>query len=129
MVRTVISKADQLEAVGPYSLAVEINHCLYVSGQIGIKQGKLVTGGLIPEFEQALANVQQILTQAGYQLSDVVNVTIYLTDINQYQALNQVYQERFRFPYPARTTVEVSALPLGAQIELSVIACHNHDQS
>ena len=124
MPKTVIPKTDTLTAVGPYSLAISLHDTLYVSGQIGIRQNQLVQGGLAAEFNQIIQNLNEILHQAGYQLSDIVQVTVYMADIGQFEELNQIYQQHFRYPYPTRTTVQVAALPLGASLEIAVIAAH-----
>lgn len=111
--------------VGPYSQAIEIGNTLYLSGQIGIDPS---TGSLLQSFEdqaeQALKNIEGVLTEAGYSKKDVVKVIIYLTDMSAFKKFNALYEEFFKdvSPKPARVTVGVKELPLGAYIEIEVVA-------
>ena len=111
--------------VGPYSQAVEVGNTLYLSGQIGIEPS---TGKLLESFEdqarQVLTNVEEILKEAGYSKENIVKVVIYLTDIARFREFNALYEEFFKEvdPKPARVTVGVKELPLGAQIEVEVVA-------
>lgn len=121
----IITQAAHLKAVGPYSIAREVNGTLYVSGQIALnKQGKLLEEDAVTQFHQIMENLQIILTQAGYQLGNIYKVGIYATDITTFSQINQAYAEYFQAPYPVRTFVEVSSLPLGAKIELEFQASH-----
>lgn len=111
--------------VGAYSPAVRAGNFLFVSGQIAIdpKSGKLVKDSLEAETRQIMENLKAILEGCGSALDKVVDVTIFLTDIGFFPAVNRVYAEYFRQGhYPARKTVAVSALPRGARVEISVIA-------
>ena len=111
--------------VGPYSQAIEVGNTLYLSGQIGIdpKTNEL-KGSFEEQAEQVLANVEAILREAGYGKADVVKVVIYLTDISRFKEFNALYERFFEGvePKPARVTVGVKELPLGAQIEIEVTA-------
>lgn len=119
-------KTDRAPApVGPYSQAVEVGNVLFLSGQIGIDPS---TGKLRRSFKeqavQVFRNVEEILRTAGYSKENVVKVTLYLTDLSKFQELNTIYEEFFREvnPKPARVTVGVKDLPLGADIEVEVVA-------
>ncbi|WP_457600348.1 RidA family protein [Hydrogenivirga sp.] len=111
--------------VGPYSQAVEVNGTLYLSGQVGIdpSTGELKEG-FLPQAEQVLKNIEAVLEEAGYKKEDVVKVVIYLTDIGRFKEFNELYEDFFSKvePKPARVTVGVKELPLGADIEIEVTA-------
>ncbi|RIK08941.1 MAG: reactive intermediate/imine deaminase [Acidobacteria bacterium] len=109
---------------GPYSPAVVAGGLCFVSGQIGFdaEDGQLAEGGVEGEFRQALRNLESILQAAGLDMSDVVSTTIFVTDLAQFGAVNLVFGEVFGESAPARATVEVSALPLGASVEIAVVA-------
>jgi 2-iminobutanoate/2-iminopropanoate deaminase len=113
-------------ALGPYSQAVldEATGILFCSGQIGIDptSGELVGGGVEFEFRQVLSNVQGILQAAGLGWQDIVRTCLYLTDIGDFGAVNSIYSGVFRDPFPARSTVQVAALPRGAAVEWEVTA-------
>jgi 2-iminobutanoate/2-iminopropanoate deaminase len=113
-------------AVGSYSQAIldESTGLLFCSGQIGIDPatGNLVGGGADFEFRQIVANVQSILAAAGFTLADVVRSTLYLVDMVDFGSVNSVFSDFFREPFPARSTVAVSALPRGALVEWEVTA-------
>lgn len=112
-------------AVGPFSPAVRgAGDAIYLSGQVGQDPatGRLVEGGVAAQTEQALRNVQAVLEAAGRTLDDVVRVGVYLTDMGNFAAMNDVYARWFEQPYPARTTIGVAALPLGAEVEIDLVA-------
>jgi 2-iminobutanoate/2-iminopropanoate deaminase len=111
-------------AIGPYSQAIEANGFVFVSGQIAIdpKSGTIVAGGIAAETTQVLANLEAVLAGAGCTFGDVVKTTIYLTSLGDFQAVNALYAEKFTNAPPARATVEVSALPRGAVVEIDAIA-------
>ena len=111
-------------AMGPYSQAIEIDGWLFCSGQIGLEpgSGKLVVGGVEAETRRVLENIRAILFAAGLRLADVITSTIFLVDLNDFEVVNRVYSEHFSAPYPARTTVQVAALPRKARIEIAVVA-------
>lgn len=122
--RTIIETADAPTAIGPYSQAVQVGNVLYCSGQIGIDPGTnmLVAGGIGTETRQAMNNLRMVLKAAGYSFDDVVSVQIMMTNLNQYENMNQVYQSYFFDAPPARSTMQVAALPKGASIEIVVTA-------
>jgi 2-iminobutanoate/2-iminopropanoate deaminase len=107
-----------------YNHAIRLGDAIYVSGQIGIDPatGKLVPGGQLAEYRQALTNLSVILEAAGSSLKRVVKTTIYMTNVDQLKELNQIYAEFFPDSPPAKTGVEVSRLAIGAKIEIEVIA-------
>jgi len=122
--RTVISTSEAPSAIGPYSQAIQVGHTIYCSGQIGLnpETGQLVAGGVGTELRQAMNNIRMVLREAGYTLEDIAYTQIFLTDINDYEQVNQVYGSYFFEDPPARAVVEVSALPAGASIEIAVTA-------
>lgn len=106
----------------PLSGAVEVAGLVFVSGQIHLKEGKLVGETIEERFEVAMDNVAKVLTEAGVGLNEVVKVQLYLTNLGELPALNEVYGDYFGQPLPARTAVGVAALPLGASLEIEVVA-------
>ena len=104
--------------VGPYTPVVRAGDWLVVSGQVGVADGKLVTGGLEAELRQALANMGALLEGEGASLADVVKTTVYLRHIDDYSTMNEAYVAVFGEHRPARSAVAVSALPLGALVEV-----------
>jgi 2-iminobutanoate/2-iminopropanoate deaminase len=119
-----IHAVDAVPAVGPYSLAVEAGGFVFCSGQIPIvpETGAVITGNIGEATEQALKNVQTVLAAAGLGLEQVIKTTIYLTDIGDFPAVNEVYGRYFLKDHPARSTVAVAALPKGAAVEIEVVA-------
>lgn len=113
--------------VGPYSPAQKVGNFLFVSGQIGINQetGVLEDATIESETRQALDNLMRVLRSSGFDSSEVISTTVYLTDMNEYGAMNSIYGGYFmEGSYPARATVQVAALPRGARVEISAIAAH-----
>jgi 2-iminobutanoate/2-iminopropanoate deaminase len=111
--------------VGPYSQAIRLDELVFISGQIPLdpKTGEIVPGEIEDETRQVLANLKAVLEASGSELSCVVKATVYLTDMSLFPRINAVYAEAFDSdPAPARATVEVSALPLGAHVEIDAIA-------
>jgi len=111
--------------VGPYSQAIRLAELVFVSGQIPLdpETGEIAPGEIEDETRQVLANLKAVLEASGSELSRVVKATVYLTDISLFPRINAVYAEAFDSdPAPARATVEVSALPLGAHVEIDAIA-------
>lgn len=107
----------------PFSDGIIAGNTLYVAGQEGTDASdKLVTGGIGPQTTAALENIQKVLKAAGFELKDVVSVTVYLADINEFPDMNKVYKSVMPDPKPARATVQVAALVNGARIEISAIA-------
>jgi 2-iminobutanoate/2-iminopropanoate deaminase len=117
--------SDRLaKPVGPFSPAVRDGDRVYTSGQIAQDPatGKLIEGSVAAQTEQIFRNLVVVLEAADKSLADVVKVNVYLMDITRFGEMNEVYARHFAAPYPARTTVAVAALPLGAAVELEVIA-------
>ena len=111
-------------AVGPYSHAVEAGDMVFLSGQTPLDSatGKLVEGDIAAQTEQCFKNLFAVLASAGLSEADVVKANVFLTDMGNFAAMNQVYATKFSAPYPARSTVAVAGLPLGAQVEIELIA-------
>ncbi len=108
----------------PFSAAVWAGDLLYLSGQVGLDfaSGKIVDGGAARETEQILKNCRAVLDAAGKSLDDVIKANVYLADMADFAAMNEVYARHFKTPYPARTSVQVAALPLGAKVEIEMVA-------
>ena len=111
-------------AVGPYSHAVESGDLVFLSGQTPIdsQTGKLVEGDITDQTEQCFKNLFNVLRAADLTPDNVEKVNVFLTDMNNFSAMNEVYSKQFKVPYPARTTIGVASLPLGAQVEIEMIA-------
>lgn len=111
-------------AVGPYSHGVDVNGWVFCSGQTPIDPatGNLIPGGIAERTEQCFANLFGVLEAAGLTSDDVVKVNVFLTDMNDFPAMNEAYARSFRQPFPARTTIGVASLPLGSDIEIELIA-------
>lgn len=111
-------------AIGPYSQAIEVNGFVYASGQIPIDPatGAFVPGGIKEQTQQSLKNASAILQQAGTDMAHVVKTTVYLADIADFAAMNEVYATFFQEPYPARSAVAVKDMPKGALVEIEVLA-------
>jgi 2-iminobutanoate/2-iminopropanoate deaminase len=122
--KKVINSQEAPVAAGPYSPALEIGEWVFCSGQIGLDpaSGKLVEGGIEPQTRRVLQNLRAVLHAAGLGLEDVVKTTIFLADIADWATVNRIYGQEMVSPYPARSTVQVAALPLGARIEIEAIA-------
>ncbi|HMC52889.1 MAG TPA: Rid family hydrolase [Acidimicrobiales bacterium] len=108
--------------VGPYTPVVRAGPWLVCSGQVGVSEGRLVEGGLGAQLRQALANLAALLAGEGASLADVVKTTVFLTDMADYQVMNEIYVEAFGDHRPARSAVAVAALPLGAAVEVEAWA-------
>ena len=118
-----VSTPEAPAAIGPYSQAVRAGGFIYTSGQIPLdKSGALVAGDITVQARQVLKNLLAVLTAAGPGSFDVVKTTVFLKDMNDFAAFNQVYAEFFSVPYPARSTVEVSRLPKDVLIEIDMIS-------
>ena len=115
---------DAPAAIGPYSQAVEIDGWLYTSGQVGLDPatGKIVGGGFEAQAQRVFANLRAVLGTAGCTFSDVVKATVYLTDLADFATLNAIYGEVMGDHRPARSTVQVAALPAGALVEIDLVA-------
>jgi 2-iminobutanoate/2-iminopropanoate deaminase len=124
MSKKVIYSAQAPEPIGPYSQAIQHGNMLFVSGQIAIESssGKMITDEIQAETKQVMANIQAILKVAEMDFSNVVKCNIFLTDMNNFPKVNEVYGQYFKENPPARETVEVSKLPKGVNVEISCIA-------
>ena len=116
--------ANGAAAVGPYSHAVEAHGFVHLSGQTPLDPatGKLIDGDIGRQTEQCLRNLFSVLTECALSSEDVVSCAVYLTDMNDFPAMNAVYERHFSTPFPARTTIGVASLPLGAHVEIGLIA-------
>lgn len=119
-----ISTQNSPAAIGPYSQAIEVNGFVYASGQLPIDPatGAFPEGGVKEQTRQSLLNVKAILEEAGLALSNVVKTTVYLADMGDFAAMNEVYSQFFAQPFPARSAIAVKALPKGALVEVEVVA-------
>lgn len=124
MTKGVITTGKIAAPVGPFSPAVVSDGLLYLSGQVAQDpaSGRLITGDTAQQTEQILRNAGAVLKAAGKDFADVLKVGVFLTEMGDFQAMNAVYGKYFEAPYPARTTVGVAALPLGARVEMDFIA-------
>ena len=111
-------------AIGPYSQAVSVDGWLYTSGQVGLDPatGELVAGGFEAQARRVFANLREVLAAAGCTFGDVVKATVYVTDLGDFPRLNQLYAEAMGDHRPARSTVQVAALPKGALVEIDLVA-------
>lgn len=119
-----ITTSNAPRGSGPFSQAIVEGGRIYVAGQGGVdpKNGEVVSGGITPETEQTLENIEQILQVVGADLNDVIKINAYLADIDNYEPLNKAYSNYFEPPYPARSVVEVSSLPIDIQVEIEAVA-------
>jgi 2-iminobutanoate/2-iminopropanoate deaminase len=124
MARQAITTDTIAKPVGPFSPAIRAGNMLYLSGQVAQDPatGKLISGDVAAQTERIFRNIEATLQAATLTLDHVIKVNVYLTDMKDYAAMNEVYGRQFSAPYPARTTVAVVALPLGGLVELEVIA-------
>lgn len=121
--KVIISSQHAPAAIGPYSQAVRVGPFVFTAGQIGLDPatGQLVSGGIRAETERVLENLKAVLEAAGLSLADVVKTTVYLRDLNDFAAMNEVYARYFGEQPPARTTVQAT-LPRGAAVEIEAVA-------
>lgn len=124
MSKTAITAPELTPPVGPFSQAIQVDGFVYLSGQVGQDPatGKLVPGGVVAEAEQLFLNAAAVLRAAAVGFDDVVSVRVFLTRMDDYQAVNAIYARHFTEPFPARTAVAVAGLPLGASVEMDMIA-------
>lgn len=122
--RTGVSTDDAPKAIGPYSQAVRAGQMLFISGQIPIDPatGSIITGDIAAMTHRVFANIKAILAAAGATLDHVVRTTVFLADMNDFSAMNEVYATYFHQPAPARSTVQAARLPKDARVEIDVIA-------
>jgi 2-iminobutanoate/2-iminopropanoate deaminase len=119
-----VSSSDAPKAIGPYSPALRAGQLLFVSGQVALEPGTggLVAGDVAAETRQVLENLGALLRAGGLDYTAVVRTTVFLTDMNDFAAMNAVYGAYFAEPYPARATVQVARLPKDARVEIDAIA-------
>jgi 2-iminobutanoate/2-iminopropanoate deaminase len=124
MEKTIINTKNAPAPIGPYNQAVEINGTVYISGQICIDPatGSLKNKDIQEETHQVMQNLKSILQEAGISFSHVVKTTIFITDMNQFSSINEIYGKYFDGDFPARETVQVSALPKFVNVEISMVA-------
>ena len=120
----VVESSAAPRALGPYSQAVVAGDTVFCAGQVGLDPatGKLVPGGIAGETARVLQNLAAVLEAEGLSLADVVKTTVFLADLTEFAAMNEVYGRHFTAPYPARATVQVAALPAGARVEIEAVA-------
>jgi 2-iminobutanoate/2-iminopropanoate deaminase len=123
MIRTPVISTKAPGAIGPYSQGISSGEMVFVSGQTPLlPDGAMAPGGVAEHTEQCLHNVLQVLIAAGLTMNDVVKTTVFMTDLGRFAEMNEVYGKHFRPPFPARSTVQVSALPKGADVEIEAVA-------
>jgi len=122
--REIIATQNAPAAIGPYSQAVQVGDFVYTAGQIPLvpETGKLIEGGIEEQTRQVMQNLAHILEAAGSSLAHIVKTTIFVTNLADFAAINKVYGSFFASDPPARSTVQVAALPLGANIEIEAVA-------
>ncbi len=122
--KKVTATAEAPAAIGPYSQAVATGNLLFCSGQIPLnpKSGQLITDDIVAQTECVLENLGAILRASGMNFENVVKTTVFLTDLNEFTAMNDVYKIYFAEPFPARSTIQVAALPRGARVEIEAVA-------
>ena len=129
--REVVTCSNAPKAIGPYSVAIATGCLVFVSGQLGIDpaSGAIVEGGIQSQTRTALNNVRSVLESAGSSLEQVVKTTVFLTDMAQFAEMNAVYAEFFTADFPARSAIQVAALPKGGIVEVEAIAVlpHQHE--
>lgn len=124
MTRTTVTAPDLTPPVGPFAQAVWAGELLYGSGQVGQDpvSGRISPGGVETETRQALENIRRVLAAAGLGFEHIVKTSVYLADLKDFGVMNAVYEQVFEAPYPARTTVAVVELALGARVEIDFVA-------
>jgi 2-iminobutanoate/2-iminopropanoate deaminase len=124
MRREIITTDRIAPSVGPFSAAVRAGDLLFLSGQVALDPatGKLIAGDIGAQTEQIFANISAVLEAAEKSFDDVMKTTVYLVDMQDFAAINMVYARYFQTPYPARTTIQAAGLPLGAAVEIEVVA-------
>ena len=127
--REVVTCSDAPKAIGPYSVAIATDNLVFVSGQLGIDPatGTIVEGGIQAQTRTALTNLKSILTSAGSSLEQVVKTTVFMTDMAQFAEMNAIYAEFFTSDFPARSAIQVAALPKGGIVEVEAIAVLPHE--
>jgi 2-iminobutanoate/2-iminopropanoate deaminase len=125
--KKIISTTEAPAAVGPYSQAIRAGNLIFCSGQIPLdpKSGKIVEGDITAQARRVMENITAVLRAEGMTFENIVKTTIFLTDLGDFQTVNELYGSYFKSDPPARSTVQVSALPKGANVEIEVIAIAN----
>jgi 2-iminobutanoate/2-iminopropanoate deaminase len=125
--KKIIATNEAPAAVGPYSQAVAVGNFLFCAGQIPLEPStnELVPGGVTEQTTRVCENIRAVLAANGMTFANVVKSTVFLVDLGQFAAMNTVYSQYFAEPFPARSTIQVAALPRGAQVEIEVIAAGN----
>ncbi|KPL58076.1 RidA family protein [Rossellomorea vietnamensis] len=119
----VVSTKEAPAAIGPYSQGIVVNNLFYSSGQIPLTpEGSMIEGDVVEQTHQVFRNLQAVLTEAGATFETVIKATVFIKDMNDFGAINEVYGEYFSNHKPARSCVEVARLPKDAQVEIEVIA-------
>lgn len=123
MNRSAINTDKAPAAIGPYSQAISCNHLLFTSGQLPLdpNTGKIIDGDITAHAHMVFKNIAAIAEEAGTSLDKTVKTTVFLADIADFQAVNEVYKEYFNEPFPARSAFQVGALPLGARLEVEAV--------
>ena len=129
--KKIISTSEAPAAIGPYSQGVRSARFLFCSGQIPLdpKSGQIISGDIAAQTRRVLDNIAAVLRSDGLTLDNVVKTTVFLTDLGDFQTVNEIYGSYFKQDPPARSTVQVSALPKGAKVEIEVIAAADNGQS
>ena len=129
--KKIISTSEAPAAIGPYSQAIRSGNFLFCSGQIPLdpKSGQIVSGDIAAQTRRVLDNIGAVLKAEGLTFESIVKTTIFLTDLADFQTVNETYGSYFKQQFPARSTVQVSALPKGAKVEIEVIAVADDGKS
>jgi 2-iminobutanoate/2-iminopropanoate deaminase len=129
--KKIISTSEAPDAVGPYSQAVRVGSTIYCAGQIPLdpKSGQIVPGDIGSQTRRVLDNIAAVLRSEGLTFENVAKTTIFLTDLGDFQTVNEIYGSYFKNQPPARSTVQVSALPKGANVEIEAIAVADNGES
>lgn len=122
--KNILSTYEAPQTIGAYSQAIETDSFVFLSGQLGLdpKTGKMVEGGVEEQTEQAMKNILAILKEAGLTVSNIVKTTIFMKDIADFTKINDVYAKYFAEGFPARSAIQIAALPKGGLVEIEVIA-------
>jgi 2-iminobutanoate/2-iminopropanoate deaminase len=122
--KKIFSSENAPAAVGPYSMGVKTGNLVFLSGQLGLNPatGEFVEGGIVEQTRQSLSNLENVLKSNGLGMENVVKTTVFLKDMSDFSKMNAVYGSFFKGDYPARSTIEVSALPKNGRIEIEAIA-------
>jgi 2-iminobutanoate/2-iminopropanoate deaminase len=122
--RELVTAAGAAKAIGPYSPALKVGNLLFLSGSIPLDpmSGQLVAGGIKEQTTRVMENIKALLTAAGADFNQVARTTVFMVDLGEFAAMNEIYSSYFTAPYPARSTVQVVKLPRDVRVEIDVIA-------